>query len=576
MFRNLLLTVALFFLGGSLGAQSATDLQPGQSRTGAIAPGDTLRFTFTLPANHFFLATLDQWDIDLAVRWLDAKGKIMGYFDASGSGSLEMVTGRSDAAGTYVLELSPYRSATEPGAYELQLQRVEPVATELAQRIDQIMAVFDRQDLPGAAIGVLRDGELAFAKGYGMANLEQAIPFRPETVSDIGSISKQITAFGILLLQQEGKLSLDDDIRQYLPEVPDFGTPITIRHLIHHTSGLREIYGTTAIAGLRTGDVILQEDALRMVQRQRELNFPPGEQYLYCNTGYMLLADIISRVSGQPFESWMQEHIFAPLGMEDTYIMDEPGELFPNRADSYTFSTQGGFRQLYDNSTVQGAGGIYTTLGDLAKWMDNFRTARLGGDTVRQQMFTRGRLNNGDTLDYAAGLIRIEYRGVERIWHTGSSAGYRAILSYYPELELGFITKSNRADFGRAGIDKQLAEWLLTPFFTEPEPAASTRERRPKPQPLDLTPTELARYTGRYYSPELSTEYQLVVDADRLTATHARNEDIILMPTETADEFSARGGVINQAVFERDSDGRIKGMRISNGRVLRLWLEKVE
>lgn len=576
MIRYLAISGLLSLCGGSLGAQVTAELRPGQAQAGAIAPGDTLRVDFDLAADHFFLATLDQWDIDLAVRWLDSEGKLLRYFDGASGGSLEILSGRNGAAGTYTFEIFPLPSARRAGEYELYLQRVEPVATELAARIDQIMAPYDRQDTPGAAVGILRGGELAFAKGYGMANLEHALPFRPETVSDIGSVAKQMTCLGILLLQQRGALSVDDPIRDYLPEVPDFGSPITIRHLMHHTSGLREIYGTTAIAGLRPGDWIRQEDALRMVRRQRELNFPPGERYLYCNTAYMLLADLISRVSEQPFETWMRENIFQPLGMEDTYIMDEQGELFPGRADSYEFSDRGGFRQIYDNSTVQGAGGVYSTVGDLVKWLDHFRTADLGGDTVRRQMLTPGVLANGDTLDYAAGLVLSRHRGVDRIWHTGSSAGYRAVVSYYPALELGFVITSNRADFGRSERVAEIAEFLLTPHFTDPPPAAAEKIKPSAPEPPALDPDALAAYTGRYYSPELGTEYQLVLEQGQLIARHARNEPILLDPTATPDAFSATSGAFDAAVFERGPAGRITGMRIANGRVLRLWLNKVE
>jgi CubicO group peptidase (beta-lactamase class C family) len=262
--------------------------------------------------------------------------------------------------------------------------------------------------------------------------------------------------------------------------------------------------------------------------------------------------------------------------MEDTYIMDEPGELFTNRADSYTLSSRGGFRQVYDNSTVQGAGGVYTTVGDLAKWLLNLRTARVGGEAVCQQMLTRGILNNGDTLDYAYGLILSEYRGLRRIWHTGSSAGYRNIFSYYPDLELGFLVKSNRTDFGGSSIVDELDAYLLTPHYTEPAPVRGPRAAADDPKPLALGPEALAPYTGRYYSPELGTVYQLVIENGQLTARHARNEPVAMTPAAVPDEFTAREGAFREAVFERGTDGQITGVRISNGRVLRLWLAKME
>lgn len=428
-------------------------------------------------------------------------------------------------------------------------------------------------DRPGAAIGIVKKGELVYSRGYGAANLENDLPFTPETVSDIGSVAKQMTDFAIVLLAREGKLALDDDIRKYLPEVPDFGAPMTIRHLIHHTSGLREIYGVWAIAGGRSGDGILQADALHLAAHSKALNFKPGDQFSYCNTGYMLLADIISRVGGGSFEEWMQAHIFQPLGMTQTFIMDERGEVFPRCADSYEKSAHNGFRKVFDNSTVQGAGGIYTTIPDLAKWMANFGHAKVGGPGAIAQMQERGVLNNGDTLDYAFGLDIDRYRGVRRIQHTGASAGYRAILTYFPDQDLGIVMKSNFAGFNGADLTDKITDLVLKAELTQAPPAKAPVSIKPEPD-HPLSPEELNVYAGVYYSPELETVYRISVQEGGLVADHRRHSGLKLKAREK-DVFEDATGPLGKIRFVRDDKGAISGMRITSGGVMNLWMERV-
>lgn len=439
---------------------------------------------------------------------------------------------------------------------------------DLDQKIDDFYREWRREGYPGGAVAIVHEGELVFAKGYGLASLEHGIPFTPETVSDIGSVSKQLTCFGIVLLAQQGKLGLDDDIRQYLPEAPDFGRPITIRHLMNHTSGLREIYATEGIRGYRPGDGILQEDALRLLLQSRELNFPPGERYSYCNTGYMLLADILSRVTGQEFETWMRENIFLPLEMEHTFIMDKRGEVFRNCADSYEKYGEDGFVKIYDNSTVQGAGGVYATLSDLTRWLNHLRRPKIGGKEALASMLQRGILNNGDTLNYALGLTVDTYRGQRVIKHTGSSAGYRALLSYFPELDLGIIVKTNCPSVEREG----LVDLLLEDVLDEVEEEDSIPKEDSFPTP---GPEELQTYTGYFYSAELETVYEFQVKEGRLTGRHFRNGRFDLVSIEK-DVFKSENGFYCTIRYIRDERGAVAGLRMDSGGVEHLRLIKME
>jgi CubicO group peptidase (beta-lactamase class C family) len=439
---------------------------------------------------------------------------------------------------------------------------------DLDQQIDDFYREWRQEGYPGGAVAIVHEGELVFAKGYGLASLEHGVPFTPETVSDIGSVAKQLTCFGIVLLAQQGKLGLDDDIRRYLHEAPDFGRPITIRRLMNHTSGLREIYAAEGIRGYRPGDGILQEDALRLVLQSRELNFAPGEQYSYCNTGYMLLADIISRVSGQEFETWMQENIFRPLGMDHTFIMDKRGEVFPGCADSYEKYGEDGFVKIYDNSTVQGAGGVYTTLSDLVSWFNHLRRPKIGGKEAQASMLQRGILNNGDTLNYALGLTVDSYRGQKVIKHTGSSAGYRALLSYFPELDLGIIVKTNCPSVDREG----LADLLLKDVLDEMEEEDSNSKEDSFPTP---DPEELQTYTGYFYSGELETVYEIKVEGSRLVGRHFRNGRFELIPTGKG-AFKSEDGFSCTIHYIRDDRGAVTGLRMDSGGVQHLWLTKME
>ena len=443
--------------------------------------------------------------------------------------------------------------------------------TTLAERaaVDELMA--DYHGEPGAVFAVVRQGTVIFAEGYGVANLEHGIPLGRETVLDIGSVAKQFTAFAIALLADEGALSLDDDIQTHLPEVPDFGDVITIRHMVHHMSGLREIYTSEGIAGRQNGDAVQQADALRLTEHMHELNFTPGDQYLYCNTAYMMLADIVARASGMPFPQFMEERVFGPVGMHHTTIMSKLGQSIPGVAESYSPDDEG-FVRVFDNSSLYGAGGMYSTVDDLALWMNNYATAAVGGPAVIEQMQEQGVLNDGEELSYAFGINVGELRGERVIRHTGSSAGFRASFTYFPELDGGVITLSNRSNIGG-----RIPAELLDIFFgdrLDPAPAQqdSSENGEEEEEPAAWSPSaeQLASLAGTYYSAELQTIYTLYVEDGMLMGAHRRHGTFELEPM--VEEMTFEGpGFFGTATFENDGT-----FRIDNGRVLNLLFTKVE
>lgn len=361
-------------------------------------------------------------------------------------------------------------------------------------RVDSLFAEWNRPDSPGAAVLVVRDGKVLHRRGYGSANLEHRIPITPGTVFDIASVSKQFCGMAIAMLVEADTISLDDDVRTYLPELPDFGHTITVRHLVHHISGIRDWPGTLAIAGWRMDDVISFEQILTMAFHQEALNFPPGERYLYSNTGYNLLARLVERVSGTTFRQWTEEHVFAPLGMRDTHFHDDHTELVPNRAYGYRPLREGGWTSVNNGLTALGSSSLYTTLDDLGKWLRNLDDPAVGGRAVIARMRRRGVLNHGDTIAYAYGLSIDEYRGLMTASHGGSWAGFRTHLLHFPDQRFGVVILGNFATFNPSRPAYAIADIYLEDLLA-PRPDRATA---PATAAVAVDRAVLDEYAGRY------------------------------------------------------------------------------
>lgn len=456
------------------------------------------------------------------------------------------------------------------GTIILSLFAIVPKAQSIDQQIHNILFEHTGNDKPGCAIAILKDNAVIFSQGYGLANLEHRIAFTPKTVSDIGSVAKQMTCFAVLLLESEGKLSLQDPINQYIEDLPEFESPILIKHLMTHTSGLREIYGSRAVAGGRNGDGILQADAQRLVSYSKELNFPPGSQYNYCNTAYMLLADIIAEVSGEPFESFMQSRIFRPLEMHNTYIMDIQGEWFPNNADSYRTMEDGSYQKIFDNSTVQGAGGIYSSLEDMIKWLNNYSILKVGSSEIIDRMRTPATLNNGTTINYGLGLQINDFWSLKNFRHSGSSAGYRAYLGFFDQAKLGILIKTNQGEIPVS----EIVELVLREFADPVIPESSDSPENPQPEPSMMTDADLLKFAGQYYSPELEMTYHVKVMDNQLILSSLRNGDIQLS-REGQSEFASGTSYLSNIQFILEN-GQVRGFRLDNGRVMNMLFKKVD
>ena len=438
--------------------------------------------------------------------------------------------------------------------------------------VDAVFADLDR-DGPGAAVGVLLGGEVVHRAGYGIAHLDHGVPITPETVFDIASISKQFGAMAALLLEGDGRLDLDEDVRAYVPELPDFGVRVTPRHLIHHTSGIRDWVHVMSLAGLERSDVISFDRILRMLFEQRAVNFHPGAEYAYSNTGYNLLAKVIEARSGMSFRDFTRQRIFEPLGMSHTHFSDDHLEVVPGRAESYSPDGDGGFARQPNQLTALASSSLNTTIDDFILWMRNYETGEVGGEGVVNAMPQPGVLSDGEPLAYAHGLTVGEYRGLPNFGHGGSWAGYRTNFVRFPEQDLAIAVFCNVSDCDPAARARRVAEVFVgDEMGPEPEPVGAADIADAPP----ATPTEaqLAEYAGRYRSPELDMTYEIVHADGGLLARHWRTGPTALAPAGE-DAFSGDPRRFPELRFRRDESGRVVAFTVTGTRVRDLIFERV-
>ena len=522
-------------------------------------------------------------------------------------------------------------------------------------RIDSLFTEWNRPNHPGGAIGVAKDGKIFFSKAYGLASLEYLVPNSTNTIFNTGSVSKQFTAMGIVRLEEQGKLSFDDEIHQHIPELPDFGHPITIRHLLHHTSGLRSLHALFALAGWRGDDARTNEDLNRIILNQHGLNFEPGTEYLYCNTGYMLMVNIIENTTGAKFPAWMRENIFEPLGMIHTYVEDQYNRVVTDNATSYY--GREGFDRAVEYWGYVGSGNMHSTTADLLKWLSNFRAPQKGWESAFRKMQTVDPFKDGTPNDYAFGVVVDKYLGKGRIRHGGAIGGFRAFVATYPKEGLDIVVLTNfsagnpggnadaiaRIILGAPGAENTKTTEISSIALTEPalkkfegtywnrrqkylrkiylkndtlryfrseenesalipigsnsfamagvgegltvtfEGAAAKRQMVVASE--DATPAQLAfvetteateaeraSQAGTYYSTEVETTYRISEEEGEMQVYHPRHGSFP-MKRLFRDVYSAEGpaGIVE---IQRNPEGAVTGILISNGRVRNAWFEK--
>lgn len=386
----------------------------------------------------------------------------------------------------------------------------EPGA-DVWNRVDAVFGPMATPTTPGCALSVMKDGRSVYQKGYGMANLEYDIPITPGSVFHVASLSKQFTAFAVSLLVAEGAVSWEDDIRKYVPEVPDFGEVITLRHLVNHTSGIRDQWDLLGMAGWRfEADVITQGDVLDITSRQTALNFPVGTEYLYSNTGFTLLAVVVERVSGRTLREFARQRIFEPLGMAGTRFHDDHNTIVRNRAYGYAPIREGGYRISIPDFDVVGATSLHTTAADMALWDSNFYTAAVGGRSLVDQMLRRGILRSGDTIDYALGLIHGSHRGLPTVGHAGADAGYRSNYLRFPDQGTSIAVLCNSSNSNPGRLATQVADILLADVVAAEADASPRQDDGYAPDPVPLSADEVMRLEGFYVRRDYDTPVPVV------------------------------------------------------------------
>jgi len=437
--------------------------------------------------------------------------------------------------------------------------------------VDAIFASWDRPGSPGCALAVARHGDRVYSRGYGFANLDDGVPVTPQTVFDVGSITKQFIAASVSMLELEGRLSVDDDVRRWLPELPAYEQPVTPRHMLYHTSGLRDYLTLFPLAGRGHYYPISRDQILDMMSRQRALIFLPGERYLYSNTAYMLLAEIVERVAGEPLGEFTESRIFGPLGMTGTVMYDDFGKVIPRRAIGYDRHEDGTVRMVHNfNFDVVGDGQLYTTVEDLLRWDDY-----LHGDpapAIHAAMLTEGTLNDGSPIGRGRGLFLGEYRGQRTVYHTGSSWGFRAALVRLVDPGLTVAVACNDGfapalELAYGVADHYLVDTLSPKTMADGDGALTVTDATTSP-PAHVR-DRLDEYVGDFFSAELDATYRIALHGENLVVRIEQEPPLTLVPV-APDEFrfsfdeQAYSGVLSAMLsFERSVAGPVTGFRLS-------------
>ena len=371
-----------------------------------------------------------------------------------------------------------------------------------SNKVDSIFNTYNNNEVPGVSIGFIKDNKLEFCRSYGMSNLENDISINENTIFNLASVSKQFTAFAIVLLEEEGKLSLEDDVHKYIPELYDYGEKITLKQLANHTSGIRSHLQLLGLKGYISDNVITKQDALQIIFSQRELNFKPGEKYGYSNSGYVLLAEIVERVSGMSFPEFLKKRVFEPLQMNNTFVMDDYHKVIKNKAASYEIEN-GNYVNAPSNYSYYGSTGIYTSITDFSKWVLNFFNPKVGSDKLFKKMTTETFLNNGQTTGYGLGLRVGTYNGHTYINHSGGDAGYVAFMGLFPQHKAAVFLLSNNNTVNAEGKALEVADIMMTPSQQNNPPdhtqPLSENNRNTK---IEIKNSELKQLEGHYLSNE--------------------------------------------------------------------------
>ena len=478
-----------------LTSQLLAEARPKTER-GTLAAGEIWSSTHRLEAGDLFLVSVHP----ISRVQIDLKGpdgiRLAGVsFEHQGSIKRYVFAARLD--GKHQLNVQP-RSNVESARYKVRSEIVSHRETP-KERLKRLLALWHSPSNPGGTVAVAHNGAAAFVGAFGSANVEVKTDAESQTVFDTASLAKHVTAVCVALLAHSGELSLEDDIRKHIPEVPWFGKTITLRHLLHHTSGLRDFPGLMVLGDWHDYDVITLPQVLELVRKQTALNFEPGSDFSYSNTGYSLLAETVSRVTDQPLSRWAEENLFRPLGMKSSLFLQDVQQIVPHRAQAYSVSASGKLRGEPNNLVAMGSSSFLTTGADVARWLVNLDTKTTAGKAIEDLLTVRGQLASGKSLDYGLGIAHGSYGGAPSLEHGGSSGGFRSHLLHLPNQRFSVAVLSNQGNFDPASLARFVARlYLGEELRDESKPRSGHLSKDEKPDAVSVDRETLDRYAGAY------------------------------------------------------------------------------
>ncbi len=560
--KKLIAFIVCVDLLGSLFAAETSLLIFGQPVTATLHAGEVRPYELKLNAGQFVRIRIKQETVGIGYMVYAPGDSLLEYTDLNALYQQEIITIAATKTGTYRIEIFWDYGRPQQGNYTIHWDKSENTGKTAAAYAAQLMRSWYDSDGPGAAVIVVKNKKVVYKEVKGMANMEFNIPVTDTTRFELGSVSKQFTAYAIALLAHKKKLALTDDIRSYLPELPDFGKPITIANLVYHTSGLRNWDDMSNAMGDRMDDVLTPDRILKMTKTYKYLNFNPGESFSYCNTGYSLLALIIERVSGQSFARFLQQEIFQPLGMYHSIVREGLQTLIPGKAYCYR-SSASGYQPFADNIVAPGPSSVAASIADLVKWVNNYGTGAVGGQPVLALVNQVGKLNNDTTITYSFGNFNSRYLGIEKIDHLGLVSGYRASIARFPSQDLSVIylsSDANDATFKRADLIADIFLEGIKHGKLKPVVLPDTSAYMLRTSPLfPIRDTALAEYEGIYFAGELNTAFTFKVIDSALTIIMPRRDNIYLK-RDAPDKFSALQPDFQRRLeFRRDTTGKLQG-----------------
>ncbi len=568
------ISISVFLLVCFFKLQGQHTLNKGDRFNRTLVKNESHSYEVLLEEGQFFFASVMGEDIDLTVTVFDPKGKQILEFDDNGVDG-EFIPITALEPGKYTFDIAPYNEEEAGGTYQLAVLRLEEMGATVEHKLDQLFSYWNdehHQQKPGVAVAVVKEGKSIYRKAFGLANLEYNIPLSSSSVFDIASLAKQFTGMAIAMLVEQKKLLLTDNIRKYLPEVPDVGQIITVENLLHHTSGLRDFAGMMGMSAYT--DPLTSNVVLDILKHQQSLNFPTGEAFEYSNTNYVLLAIIVERITNMDFSSWMKEHIFEPLEMTNSFANSNPYRLVQGRAMGYNSEGEKIHYMQNNGMSLIGSSAVYSTLDDLIGWVKNFDDAKVGGKGVLSMIHRKGTLANGDSIDYCFGLSETDYQGIKMYEHSGSTpSGFRTLIARFPDHELSFIVLSNWGNvdpismFGIPMIEILLKDHLQPPPPSEEEeimevPNEQVSSEIPARSGEAALVVEPEEYVGDYFSPELRVLYRINKSDEKLILSYPRFGEQWLEMSET-DKCELPSGLFSQFEFQRGDHGEIIGFLVS-------------